>query len=376
MRSLLVTPASPFAPDSGAAQRTALLHAALARLGAVDVLLLTPGADTRMLPVPDERIALRAAWKSLPLGAEGYARHEALTRLVAGTLDLAAYDLVVGRYLMPVSKLALPPPTPALVDLDDVCTRFDSSVGWGGHALAARTRAWLKQSAVASVLPRFRGCFFVSPLDRERFAGVTGTVLPNIPYDPPDAPDAAAPGETVLFVGSLWYAPNRAGVERFLARTWPQVRAARPGARLVLVGAAPAAQRDRWAAHPGVSAPGYVDDLGAAYRGAALAVAPVWSGGGTNIKVLEALAHARACVTTRFCARAFGDAFDPASDLAVADDDDGLARAVIRLLADRREREARARRGAAVVARRFGRKHFDAAVRDLVARVTPAAVAA
>ena len=99
MRILLVTPASPFAPDSGAAQRTALLHDALVRLGSVDVLLLAPGADTRALPVPDERIALRAAWKSLPLGAEGYARHEALTRLVAGALDLLAYDLVVGRYL-------------------------------------------------------------------------------------------------------------------------------------------------------------------------------------------------------------------------------------------------------------------------------------
>lgn len=376
MRTLLVTPASPFAPDSGAAQRTALLHAALARLGAVDVLLLAPGAETRALPVPDERIVFRAAWRSLPLGAEGYARHEPLTRLVAGGLDLLRYDLVVGRYLAPVSKLALPQGMPALVDLDDVCTRFDASIGWGGQALAARTRAWLKQSAVASVLPRFRGCFFVSPLDREHFSGVAGTVLPNIPYGPPAAPDAAAPGETVLFVGSLWYAPNRAGVERFLARAWPRVLAARPGARLVLVGAAPAAQRDRWGAHPGVAAPGYVEDLAAAYRGAALAVAPVWSGGGTNIKVLEAFAHARACVTTRFCARAFGDAFDPAADLAVAADDDALAQRIVHLLAHRAEREDRARRGAAVVARRFGRERFDAAVRELVGRVAPAAVAA
>jgi len=376
MRAVLSTPASPFDPDSGAAQRTALLYDALRRIGAVDVVLLEPGTVTRLLPVPDERILLRAAWKSLPLGAEGYARHEALTRLLCSAVGPRGYDLAVGRYLAPMSKLTLPPDMPSIVDLDDVCTRFDASLDWTGPMLAARTRAWLKQSAVAAVLPRFSASFFVTPLDRRRFAGAPGMVLPNIPYRPPVSPEPASHGRTVLFVGSLWYAPNRAGADRFLARSWPRVRAAHPDARLVLAGAAPAEQRQRWAEHPGVAAPGYVEDLEAAYREAALAVAPVWWGGGTNIKVLEAFAHARCCVTTRFCAQAFGHAFDPAADLAVADDDDGLADHLVRLLGDRDEREARARRGAAVVARDFGRERFDAAVRELVARVTSKVLAA
>ncbi len=376
MRTLLVTPASPFALDSGAAQRTALLHAALGRLGRCDVLVLAPGTETRVLPAEDRRVALQAQWKSLPLGADGYARHEPLTRLVARHLDLGAYDVVVGRYLTPVAKLALPRGVPTVVDLDDVCYRYDASCGWSGPALAARAKAWLKQSAVTTALPRFDAFFFVSALDRARFAQAAGAILPNIPYRRPVTPAFGAAGTTVLFVGSLWYEPNREGVERFLARAWPRVRAARPEARLLLAGAAPAADRARWAAHPGVAAPGFVDDLEAAYRDAALAVAPVWCGGGTNIKVLEAFAHGRACVTTRFCAQAFGDVFDPAADLAVADDDAGLARLVDRLLGDADERESRAREGAAKVAHAFGPARFEAVVADTVRGVVRAAAAA
>lgn len=373
MRTLLVAPASPFALDSGAAQRTALLHAALARLGRCDVLVLEPGAETRVLPASDRRIVLHAQWKSLPLGAEGYARHEAVTRLVGGALDLSAYHAIVGRYLAPISKLALPRGVPAVVDLDDACYRYDGSCGWRG---AARAKAWLKQSAVATALPRFHAFFFVSAPDRARFAHAAGAVLPNIPFRvPPDAQPVSA-GATILFVGSLWYEPNRDGVERFLARAWPRIRAARPDARLLLAGAAPAAERARWAAHPNVSAPGFVDDLDAAYRDAALAVAPVWCGGGTNIKVLEAFAHARACVTTRFCAQAFGTVFDPSADLAVADDDAGLAHAVVRLLGDAAERAARARRGAAVVASALSRSRFDAIVAEVMRGVVRTAAAA
>jgi glycosyltransferase involved in cell wall biosynthesis len=329
--------------------------------------VLEPGGETREIPVPDARVLMRARWRSLPLGAEGYARHEALARLVAGRVDFGAYDLVVGRYLMPISKLALPPGLPAIVDLDDVCYRHDASLGWHGAVLAARARSWLKQSAAASALARFQAFFFVSPLDRARFADLPGAVLPNIPYRTPTGPTPASRGATVMMVGSLWYPPNREGVERFLARSWPAVRVARPDARLLLAGAAPPAVRARWGAHPEVAAPGFVADLDAAYRDATLAVAPVWSGGGTNIKILEAFAHGRVCVTTRFCARAFGDAFDAAADLAVADDDAGLATAIVRLLDASDERERRARRGAAVVAAAFSRARFDAVVRELVA---------
>ena len=102
----------------------------------------------------------------------------------------------------------------------------------------------------------------------------------------------------------------------------------------------------------------------------------MWSGGGTNIKVLEALAHARACVTTRFCARAFGDAFDPRPTSRSPTTTMRSPAASSTCSPHRAEREDRARRGAAVVARRFGRERFDGAVRELVGRVAPAAVAA
>ena len=54
-----------------------------------------------------------------------------------------------------------------------------------------------------------------------------------------------------------------------------------------------------------MSAPGFVDSLDEAYRNAAFTIAPIHSGGGTNIKILESLAYGRACVTTPHSADAF-----------------------------------------------------------------------
>jgi glycosyltransferase involved in cell wall biosynthesis len=358
MRILLITPFSPFSPASGAEQRSALLHEGLARLGRVDVVRLEPGPRTRALEPADRRIRAHVQWKARPFGIDGYAANGTVTRLVAGAVDLGAYDVIVARNLTPVSRLALPPAPPVIVDLDDACYRFDPILGFGRAMLARRMKAWFKQSAMASAMTRYRAFFFVSGQDRDRYAPGAAAVLPNIPYALPQRIDPSSPDGPILFVGSLWYGPNREGVARFLERTWPAVRHARPDAQLVLAGAAPEADRARWSGAPGVSAPGFVPDLAAAYRDAALVVAPVWSGGGSNIKILEAMAHARACATTRFCMRPFADACDPARDLSVAASDAELAANIVRLLGDPAEREARARRGAELVRERFDRDTF------------------
>jgi hypothetical protein len=50
--------------------------------------------------------------------------------------------------------------------------------------------------------------------------------------------------------------------------------------------------------HPDVSAPGYINDLGEAGPNAAFTIAPIYSGGGTNIKILESLVYGRASPRT------------------------------------------------------------------------------
>lgn len=352
-RILLVSPASPFSPQSGAQQRTALLHAALQQLGDVDVLLLEPTAGPTRLVAPAPGILAHGLWQQRPLGIGKFAPDAALNRaLKENGLDAGAYRVIVSRYLNPLSKLVVPSGVRTVVDLDDWGYHYSGRGLAFGPRLKSRYAAWLGRRQ----LGRFDAFFFVSPRDQARHPELRSAVLPNIPYTPPAEPFPQAASRTLLFVGALWYGPNRDGIDRFLERIWPAIKTAEPEARLLLAGAAPPAARRLWERHPDVSAPGYVDDLNATYRDAAFTVAPIYAGGGTNIKVVESLAYGRACVTTPHCANAFaGDLID---GLDVASDDDAFARHCVRLLGDARLRQARIDRSREALAKVYSREAF------------------
>ncbi|HQS98967.1 MAG: hypothetical protein B7Y26_01280 [Hydrogenophilales bacterium 16-64-46] len=365
-RILLVTPATPFSPRSGAQQRSALLHAALGRLGVVDVLLLEPGSGpTRSLPA-DAGVIARIQWRSRPLGLGKYRPDRQVSALLsAAGIVLDAYDLVVGRYLNTLCKLQLPAAARTVVDLDDWAYQYSAGGGSFSDHLKSAYAAWLARRQ----LGRFNAFFVVSPRDAASLSGLTATVLPNIPFAPPSEPYPAMSSRTLLFVGALWYPPNRAGIERFLARSWPAIRAACPDAKLSLIGAAPPALRATWEQSPGVSAPGYVDDIDSAYRHAAFSIAPLHAGGGTNIKILESLAYGRACVTTPHCATAF-EADLGGAGLFVAGDDQALARACVDWLSDPEKPARTAIEGHAAVSACFTRARFEQQVRRLCASAT------
>ena len=360
-RILLVTPASPFEPRSGAQQRSALLYDALRALGEVDVLLLETGmGPTRLMP-PADGLRAHASWRTRSLGLGKYRPDPALAALLkqAG-IALDGYDLIVSRYLNPACKLRIPPGVRCVVDLDDWGYHYSAQVSSFGARLKSAYAAWLARRQ----LGRFDAYFTVSQRDAASLPGLASAVLPNIPYAPPAQPLPATDSATLLFVGSLWYAPNKEGIERFLARSWPRIRAARPDARLHLVGAAPESVRRGWERHTGVCAPGFVDDLEAAYRDAAFTIAPIRSGGGTNIKILESLAYGRACVTTPHCAAAF-EAELAGAGLGVADDDDTFAQRCLDWLGDPQTCAVAAAAGHRALQTHFTRLRFDAQVKRL-----------
>lgn len=358
---LLVSPASPFNPQSGAQQRTALLHDALRTLGDVEVLLLEPTAGPSRLEPPKPGVLAHGLWHQRPFGIGKFRPDRALARsLEASGLDLGRYRLIVSRYLNPISKLVVPARVRTVVDLDD----------WGYHyapgalALAARLKSTYAAWLTRRQLPRFDAFFFVSARDQQHHPELQSALLPNIPFNPPAQPFPQADSATLLFVGSLWYAPNREGIDRFLTRSWPAIKAAQPQAQLLLVGAAPPAVRQAWERHPAVSAPGFVDDLAAAYRNAAFTIAPIYSGGGTNIKVLESLAYGRACVTTPHCASAFTSDLASAG-LGIAADDGQFSKQCIAWLADTDSRRHSAEIGHTQIEKHYAPWLFTSRVKQL-----------
>ena len=111
--------------------------------------------------------------------------------------------------------------------------------------LRAAAKTWLRRRLERRATLRFRRFWFVTDRDAVRLAHLPGGVLRNTPRFPVRAPDFHSTGATILFVGSLWYAPNKFGLERFLKSVWPRVLEAVPNAELELVGDVPPDERKK-----------------------------------------------------------------------------------------------------------------------------------
>jgi glycosyltransferase involved in cell wall biosynthesis len=190
----------------------------------------------------------------------------------------------------------------------------------------------------------------VSEVDREAYVERYGadpariTVVPTGVdtrfYTPlPAAPEPA----TLVFLGSMDWLPNQDGVRWFLREVFPLVLAARPDARLLVVGRRPPQDLVEEARRrpDRIEVTGRVDDVRPwVARGAALVV-PLRVGGGTRLKVFEALAMARPVVSTRVGAE--GLPVEHGRHVLLADAPADFAAACLRLIHDP---DGRARIGA------------------------------
>jgi glycosyltransferase involved in cell wall biosynthesis len=175
-----------------------------------------------------------------------------------------------------------------------------------------------------------------------------GMILP-----PPCDPAREQPG-TVLFTGTFAHLPNRDAARWLAAEIMPAVRARCPGARLRIVGAAPPAEVLDLAGD-GIEVIADAPSMQPHLEAAAVVVAPVRSGGGMRMKVLEAMARRKAVVTTSLGAEGFAS-LEPEPPLRLADDGAGVAAAIAALLEDDGERR---RLGGA--AREFAERHHSPA---------------
>jgi glycosyltransferase involved in cell wall biosynthesis len=159
---------------------------------------------------------------------------------------------------------------------------------------------------------------------------------------------AAPQPDTLIFTGALRYRPNYDAMRWFIAEVWPQVRRVRPMARLFITGdhaglALPDAD--------GIECTGFVDDIRPLLSSARLAVAPIFAGGGTRLKILEAMAAGTPVVATAKGA----EGIDAASgeELLLADDAVSFAAQVVALLGDEGLRARLSQAARRLVAERY-----------------------
>ncbi len=291
-----------------------------------------------------------------------------------GTLDVAVCDFLSASLNFPENFAA-----PVVLFQHNVETMLWRRMAHTEKApwkkVSYSIEAWKMASYETQALRRFQHVIAVSEHDRNAMLGLSSgcsiTVVPTgVDTDKYQAsPSVSGDPPVVLFTGSMDWEPNVDAVEYFCREIWPTVLlSAFPNARFQIVGRTPSA-RVRSLASASVEVTGTVPSITDYLRSATVVVVPLRIGGGTRLKIFEAMAMAKALVSTSIGAEGL-DVKD-GRDLMISDNAQSFAAAVVRLLKEPELRRGYEQAAATLaarydwsqIARRFAEVLRDAATR-------------
>jgi glycosyltransferase involved in cell wall biosynthesis len=179
-------------------------------------------------------------------------------------------------------------------------------------------------------------------VDADRITVVpTGVDLAQYAPDPLTPKGGWESAPLVTFIGAMDWEPNVDGVEYFCGEMWGAIRREVPEARFRIVGRNPARRVEKWASDS-ITVTGRVPSVIEHLRESSVVIVPLRIGGGTRLKIYEAMAAGKAVVSTSVGAE--GLDVHHGRDIILADDAQAFSQAVIMLL---RDGELRSRYGKA-----------------------------
>ena len=181
-------------------------------------------------------------------------------------------------------------------------------------------REWEKEA-----LRQFDGIITVSEVERtwvqQQVPGTAVEMIPNgvdTEYFHAASPVARASDPYIVFTGAMDYPPNIDAAGWFCNEILPALQRSVPHIRLKIVGKNPHPHVLALTQRNGVEVTGTVPDIRSYVSGSLALVVPLRSGGGTRLKILEAMALERPVISTTVGAE--GLAATPGTDILIADD--------------------------------------------------------
>jgi glycosyltransferase involved in cell wall biosynthesis len=284
----------------------------------------------------------------------------ALSDLVRRSVDTGSIDLCVADFLVTTPNVPLPGAVPTVFfahNVEHIIWKRLSQTDRPAWERAVLGLEWRKMRRwEARVSTQTQLTLAVSDVDRALLADLApGARVRSIPtgVDPVYfAPNGKSEVPTELvFTGSMDWYPNEDAINHFIDSILPAIRREIPQVGLTVVGRNPTDRLRRAAAAAGVRVTGTVDDVRPYVSKAAVYVVPLRIGGGTRLKIFEALAMGKAVVSTRVGAE--GLPLEPGVHFLRADEPTEFARAVISLLGDPGRRKALAMTGRRLIEERF-----------------------
>jgi sugar transferase (PEP-CTERM/EpsH1 system associated) len=288
--------------------------------------------------------AARRFFERLPYAAGKYRSAEYADR-VATLLRSRHFDLVVCDFLVPAVNMPDTLPCPSVVFTHNVEAEI-----WRRHVerqtnpisrLLYRQQWQRMLRFEEATVRRFDLVLAVSDNDQQTFQRLYPGALRrpiftvatgvDTAYFAPRSADVVDPRHLV-FTGSMDWIPNEDAMKYFCHEVLPLIRLREPHTTLSIVGRAPTPAVQRLADLPGIDVTGRVDDVRDYIGRAGIYVVPIRIGGGTRLKIFEAMGMARAVVSTTVGAE--GLPVTDGRDIVLADSAPDFADSVLALMHD------------------------------------------
>jgi sugar transferase (PEP-CTERM/EpsH1 system associated) len=266
-------------------------------------------------------------------------RSATMVKTIERLLRESSFDLVHCEWTPYAANLESLGQLPSVADAHNIETQIWKR-NWEVESQPLRKafirRQWQKmQRFEQAALPRFSRVIAVSEPDRAMLAQWVKPEKIDVIDNGVDTdyfrPSGSPPKPfSMVFTGSLDWRPNVDAMLYFLEEIWPLVRTSHPQATMTIVGRNPmAALKDKAAGMAGVALTGTVDDVRPYIEEAMAYVVPLRVGGGSRLKILEALAMKKAVVSTTVGAE--GLALNRGESVLLADTPAAFAQEVSRI---------------------------------------------
>jgi sugar transferase (PEP-CTERM/EpsH1 system associated) len=141
----------------------------------------------------------------------------------------------------------------------------------------------------------------------------------------------------ILFTGTINYYPNTDGLKYFISQIYPLIKKQNKSVKFCIAGKNPPSEIQRLAQDQSIAITGYVDDMREYFEKAAIVVVPLRIGGGSRLKILEAMAMSKAVVSTSIGAE--GLEVTPGENILIENTPELLAQAVVDLINNEEKRK-------------------------------------